>query len=1178
MILTITNKLWREASPDLRRRLVLIYGFLAALNVLVWIAALLASSRYPLLLGLAAVAYGFGLRHAVDPDHIAAIDNTTRKLMQDGQNPVGVGFYFSLGHSTVVFGLSVLIALSTAFVKEHLPQMQSVGAVIGTGASGLFLIGIAILNIVILSDIFRTWRRVVRGGTYDQKKLDEYLNNRGLLARLLRPLLRVVRHSWNMYPIGFLFGLGFDTASEVGILGITAATALGPHGMPVYLILLLPLLFVAGMSLADTTDGVAMLGAYGWAFVRPVRKLYYNMTITFISVVVALLIGGLEIAQVLIQETGARGGLWNALGAIQLANTGFVILGIFLACWIASVLYYRWSKIDRLEESLAGARSSPPGGQGSFSATNNPNRPLFRCSHGRADKMRRCDLIVGLSVLVAGSILFAQPAKAASGGLAGIVRDAASGAPIAVARVEIVSASRSLATQSSKDGRFSFSALAADTYAVTATRDGYRVVTLAGVGVFDGQTANVTLEMQRGLTTLGSVEVRGRRGDLVGIAASAATGVVGPKELAQRPILRPGEVLETVPGVVISQHSGGGKANQYYLRGFNLDHGTDIAISIAGVPINNRTHAHGQGYSDINFLIPELVSGLQYKKGPYAADEGDFSTSGAVNIDYANTIPSILELGVGQEGYDRLLVAASPRVGAGHLLYGFEQYHEDGPWVLPDNYRRSNGILRFSVERPTSTFSITAIGYQGEFHSSDQIAQRAVLAGQIDRFGFIDATDGGRTHRYSVSALWQRFGSNVTTNIAAYAVDYQLNLFSDFTYFLERPTTMDQFEQADKRFFTGANISNIYQGKMGALPTEDTVGVQLRNDNIAKNALYHTQARREFETVDNDHIVESSEALYLQRSVKFSNVFRGIFGLRGDLYQFKVAANVPANSGSVSASIASPKTTLIFGPFHQTEYYVNFGESFHSNDGRGTTITIDPNSVLENQRDPSKPILPADKVTPLVRARGLEVGLRSDAIRNLRTTLGLFDLRLGSELVFNGDGGNTAPSRPSQRTGVEWANFFTPNRHLTIDADASYTTAHFTDVCTDLQAAAGTCGVGNQIPGALQTVYAAGAALDSGPTGLFGSLRYRYFGPRPLIEDNSVRSNSSALVNAQLGIISASKLRYTLDIFNLFNSHASDIDYYYTSRLPGEPISGVNGIHFHPTVPRTMRFSIRWKT
>jgi high-affinity nickel-transport protein len=342
---------WSDASPDLRRRLVAIYSLLIGFNVVIWLAVLVAAARYPLLLGLALVAYGFGLRHAVDPDHIAAIDNTTRKLMQDGKRPVGIGLFFSLGHSTVVFALSVVIALSAAYVKHDLPQMQSVGSVIGTSVSGGFLLVIAAINLLVLYDIYKTWRKVVKGGTYDDQTLDEYLSNRGLLARLFRPMLKVVRHSWNMYPIGLLFGLGFDTASEIGILGMSATAG----GMPVWFILLLPLLFVAGMSLVDTTDGVAMLGAYGWAYVRPVRKLYYNMSITLISILVALFIGGIEVLQVISTETGASGGIFGWANNVRFSVFGFYIIGIFMASWLISVVVY---KVRRLERFDAGCRAT----------------------------------------------------------------------------------------------------------------------------------------------------------------------------------------------------------------------------------------------------------------------------------------------------------------------------------------------------------------------------------------------------------------------------------------------------------------------------------------------------------------------------------------------------------------------------------------------------------------------------------------------------------------------------------------------------------------------------------------------------------------------------------------------------------------------------------------------------
>jgi high-affinity nickel-transport protein len=353
---------WRNADPALKRRLIAIYALLIGFNIAVWAALLLSSARYGLLLGLAPVAYGFGLRHAVDPDHIAAIDNTTRKLMQDGKRPVGVGFFFSLGHSTVVFLLSVLIAMSAVFVKQNLPHMQSVGGVIGTSVSGTFLLVIAAINLAVLVDIYRTWRRVVGGGAYNDQTLDAYLSNRGLLARLFRPLLKMVSNSWNMYPIGLLFGLGFDTASEVGILGMSATAGAG--GMPVWFILLLPLLFVASMSLVDTTDGILMLGAYGWAYVRPVRKLYYNMNITLISVLIAMFIGGIEVLQVISSETGASGGIWDWAQNVPFADMGYYIIGIFLLSWLISVLIFKLRRIDRLDDALARASSTGVAGAG----------------------------------------------------------------------------------------------------------------------------------------------------------------------------------------------------------------------------------------------------------------------------------------------------------------------------------------------------------------------------------------------------------------------------------------------------------------------------------------------------------------------------------------------------------------------------------------------------------------------------------------------------------------------------------------------------------------------------------------------------------------------------------------------------------------------------------------------
>ena len=339
----------RRLLDDLRLRIAAIYALLATFNVAAWIWAVVAFRHYPLLLGTALLAYSFGLRHAVDADHIAAIDNVTRKLMQDGKRAVGVGFFFSLGHSTIVVLASVAIAATAMAFKSRLDTMQTIGGIVGTLVSAAFLLAIAAVNIVILVSVHRIFQRVKQGGGYAEDDLNILLANRGFLAGLFRPLFRLIRHSWQMYPIGFLFGLGFDTATEVGLLGISAAAA--SKGLPIWSILIFPALFTAGMSLVDTTDGVLMLGAYGWAFRRPLRKLYYNLTITFISVVVAVVIGGLETLGLIGSELALTGRFWDAVGRLNdnFGVLGFAIIGIFTASWVVSLIYYRIRGYDRLD-------------------------------------------------------------------------------------------------------------------------------------------------------------------------------------------------------------------------------------------------------------------------------------------------------------------------------------------------------------------------------------------------------------------------------------------------------------------------------------------------------------------------------------------------------------------------------------------------------------------------------------------------------------------------------------------------------------------------------------------------------------------------------------------------------------------------------------------------------------
>jgi high-affinity nickel-transport protein len=325
------------------------YGILAVANIGAWIWALIAFRDYPVLLGTAFLAYTFGLRHAVDADHIAAIDNVTRKLMQQGKRPVAVGFFFSLGHSTIVFGLSVAIALTSVALKDRFDSLSAIGGIIGTSVSSFFLVAIAIANLIILISVYRTFQHVKSGGTYVDEDLNLILAKRGFFGRIFRNLFRLINHSWQMYPVGFLFGLGFDTATEVGLLGISATAA--AKGMSIWAILVFPTLFTVGMALVDSTDSILMLGAYGWAFVKPIRKLYYNMTITFVSIVVALVIGGTEALGLLSDEIGLKGPFWDFIGSLNdnFNTIGFVIIGVFVVSWITSLIIYRMNKYDEIE-------------------------------------------------------------------------------------------------------------------------------------------------------------------------------------------------------------------------------------------------------------------------------------------------------------------------------------------------------------------------------------------------------------------------------------------------------------------------------------------------------------------------------------------------------------------------------------------------------------------------------------------------------------------------------------------------------------------------------------------------------------------------------------------------------------------------------------------------------------
>jgi hypothetical protein len=644
-------------------------------------------------------------------------------------------------------------------------------------------------------------------------------------------------------------------------------------------------------------------------------------------------------------------------------------------------------------------------------------------------------------------------------------------------------------------------------------------------------------------TTLDPVVVHGRSADLVGEALSAAQGEIGAAELASRPFLRRGELLEVVPGVVITQHSGSGKANQYFLRGFNLDHGTDFAVTVDGMPVNMRTHAHGQGYSDLNFIIPELIQGISYQKGLSFSENGDFSAAGAAQFHLTSSLPrGFAKLEIGEDDYVRGVVADTIVNGENAATtVGAEASYANGPWTNPEHSRRYNLFARHAWTRADTDYAVTVLGYHGAWNSTDQIPLRAVDAGTLGRYDAVDPTDGGDSDRASISFTRTTREADATTQINAYAVFSHLDLYSNFSYFLDDSVNGDQFNQRENRGILGGTVHRTWNTTLAGRELKLTTGLDARDD-LIDVSLRKTRDRELLDVVRSDDVHEASAGLFTKAELQIAPWFRTFLGLRGDLYYFDVDSENTPNSGNKTAAIASPKLGLVFGPWAKTELYLNGGYGFHSNDARGVT-------------DASHP------ATPLARAKSAEFGVRTAAIPGLVSTASLWLLDLDSELVFVGDAGNTEATGSTRRYGVEFANFYRLNNWLTLDADIAFTHGRYRENTGD----------GTYIPNSLDTVVTAGVVIDL-PAGWTAALRARYFGPQPLVEDNSVTAPSSLTYNARLGW-RGRDWEIALDILNLFDHDNYDIAYFYESQLPGEALP-VADIHFHPAEPRTFRLNI----
>ena len=672
--------------------------------------------------------------------------------------------------------------------------------------------------------------------------------------------------------------------------------------------------------------------------------------------------------------------------------------------------------------------------------------------------------------------------------------------------------------------------------------------------------AGLSVGQAKSQSGLETVEVEGRRVNLLGSAISASEGLIGQAEIALRPLLRTGEVLELVPGMVVTQHSGTGKANQYFLRGFNLDHGTDFATFVDGMPLNMRSHGHGQGYTDLNPIIPEALSAIAYRKGPYHADVGDFSGAGSAQFRLADRVEKgLAELSLGEDAYRRLVAVDSSRALGGDWLYAAELNSYDGPWRgLEEDLERFNGLLRHTRELGAGRLSVTAMAYDNQWNSADQIPSRAVAQGLISRRGVIDPTVGGKSSRYSLSARWH----DQQWELSAYSIRHDLNLWSNFTYFLDDPENGDQFEQVDERWIHGGSGSYRWEDSIFGRPVTQRLGLELRYDDIDEVGLYRSVERRRLGSIRSDAVEEFSTGLFWDAELVWSDRLRTVVGARYDYYDFEVDGRVARNlqgvdlrpnSGSADDGLLSLKGSVILALDDDWEAYAAAGQGFHSNDARGTTIRVDP---ADGSAVP--------RVDPLVESLGAELGLRGVWAERLNTSVAIWYLELDSELVFVGDAGNTEASGETRRHGLEVTAYYSINSRWTADFEYAWSDARFT------RATAG----GREIPGAVEHVLQAGVSLTDWK-GWYGSLRLRYFGERPLVEDGSVEADATTVVNLLVGRQLAPNWRLSAELLNLLDSRDHDIDYFYASQLPGEA-EAVEDVHYHIMEPRTLRLGLTW--
>jgi hypothetical protein len=682
------------------------------------------------------------------------------------------------------------------------------------------------------------------------------------------------------------------------------------------------------------------------------------------------------------------------------------------------------------------------------------------------------------------------------------------------------------------------------------------------------------------------IEAKGReivvtasRVDVLGQAATASQGTLTQREIALRPIYRPGELFESIPGLVVTVHSGEGKAPQYLIRGYNLDHGTDFANFIDDMPVNRPTNAHGQGYADIGFVIPLLVAGIDFTKGPYYAAIGDFGSVASAHTRLVNAIPAQASVAVGTDGYQALSLGGTLNPASDKRLLGaMALEHYDGPWQPKENFQKVNAALRYSQGDKADGLSVTGFYYQSGGGLTTDQPQRAVDAGLIGRYGSLDPADHSRSLRYSLSAHLDQSVGPGHFALSLYAVHSTMTLWNDFTHFLLDPVNGDQEEQDEVRTTLGLAASYTVRASLAGITTETVVGLQGRHDTVLVDRK-HTQHRTTILPIcqtalpdgtvlnysavggncTNDRVHLLSLAPYVQEIVHLTPWLRVIGGLRLDTLRADDQSLVAGTRGHASQAVWQPKASLALGPWQKTEFYFSIGRGFHSNDVRGVFGTV-----------PSLGVPLASGATPLMSTTTvMEAGLRSDIISRLSVQIAAFQQNFGSELVYNPDLGNDQAGAPSRRQGVEASAQYHPFRWLELNTDLAFSRPRYRDGSL---AAFGLAGP--YIADAPNFIYSAGVLVDSlGPWS--GGLQWRRLGTHPLVDGSQFPQDGGySEWNLDVTYALSQGWKVQVGIFNLFNSHGEAADFYYTSRLSGEPAAGVAGFQRHPLEPRAARFTL----